>query len=161
MKDKKSYFIHQALLFLFSIKEIPLIAFLSPKVVQLDDEICIIKIPLTRRSRNHLNSMYFGALSVGADLVVGLPAYENIRQSGEKVQFVFKSFHADFLSRPNSDVFFQCDEVGKIHQLVEKCIQSEDRETQVFSAYAYTDQKLKNPVAKFELGLSVKKRLPS
>jgi hypothetical protein len=42
--------------------KIPLIALVRPQVVEMGDDRCVIRIPLRRRTRNHLGSMYFGAL---------------------------------------------------------------------------------------------------
>ena len=38
---------------LFGLTKVALIFFVSPSVVQLDDEKCVVKIPHNRRTRNH------------------------------------------------------------------------------------------------------------
>src|SRR5262245_29826808 len=53
---------------------VPMAFFLSPSVVEASARRVVIRIPLTWRSKNHLGSMYFGALCVGADLAGGLLA---------------------------------------------------------------------------------------
>ena len=47
---------------LWALWNIPLIAWVRPKVVSLTEDSCEIRLPLSRRTRNHLRSMYFGAL---------------------------------------------------------------------------------------------------
>ena len=42
----------------FGLTKIPLLWFCRPKIIHLDTESVEIKIPLTRRTKNHLNSMY-------------------------------------------------------------------------------------------------------
>ena len=49
-----------ALLRLFGLTKIPLLWFIRPSVQKMDDEMCVIKVHLNRRTKNHLNSMYFG-----------------------------------------------------------------------------------------------------
>ena len=56
------------LLFLLGFVKIPMIRFTNPKLLAIDDNSVRVKIKLRRRTKNHLNSMYFGALSVGADI---------------------------------------------------------------------------------------------
>ena len=83
----------------FGITKIPLIFFVKPQVLQLNQSQCMIKIPLRRRTRNHLMSMYFGVLAVGADLAGGLLAMQMLARSDHKINLVFKDMHADFLKR--------------------------------------------------------------
>ncbi len=40
----------------------------SPKAARTDNQHAEVKIPLKRRTKNHLISMYFGVLAVGADV---------------------------------------------------------------------------------------------
>ena len=54
--------------------------------------------------------MYFGVLSVGADITGGFLAMKYIRASKSKISLIFKDFHADFLKRAEGDVHFLCSE---------------------------------------------------
>ena len=51
--------------------------------------------------------MYFGSLSVGADLAGGLIVLNCLRNKKSKAKLVFKDFKANFLKRPNDHVYFQ------------------------------------------------------
>ncbi|HTL11154.1 MAG TPA: DUF4442 domain-containing protein, partial [Bdellovibrionota bacterium] len=84
----------------FGLIKIPMLWYLRPSVVELTDDRCVVKIPLRRRAKNHLNSMYFGALAAGADCAGGLMAMRLIRADGNRASLVFKDFHAEFLKRP-------------------------------------------------------------
>ncbi|HEY8887948.1 MAG TPA: DUF4442 domain-containing protein, partial [Gallionella sp.] len=55
---------------LFGFAKIPMMLYVRPSVMEISNERVVVRIPLTRRTRNHLGSMYFGALSVGADCSV-------------------------------------------------------------------------------------------
>ena len=55
----------------FSRFKVAMIGYLKPRLIKLTEQDIVICLPLRRRSRNHLNSMYFGALAVGADLAGG------------------------------------------------------------------------------------------
>ncbi|MGZ3700054.1 MAG: DUF4442 domain-containing protein, partial [Bdellovibrionota bacterium] len=81
----------------FGFLKVPVIAFLSPTIEELDDNRCVVKIPLTYRSKNHLKCMYFGALAAGADIAGGFMAMRFLNQGDKKVNIIFKDFHADFL----------------------------------------------------------------
>jgi acyl-coenzyme A thioesterase PaaI-like protein len=109
---------------LFGLMKVPLIFWVSPSVVKMDDKVCIIKIPLNRRTKNHLKSMYFGVLCTGADIAGGLVAMNEITASKKKVALSFKDFKADFLKRAEGDVHFIVTQIPEIKQFVADVIKS-------------------------------------
>ena len=92
---------------------VPLLFWIRPKIVELNNERVIVCIPLNRRTKNHLNSMYFGVLSAGADFAGGILAMKLIKESGLNVSLVFKDFNAEFLKRAEGDTHFICEEGDK------------------------------------------------
>lgn len=145
---------------LFGWLKIPLLASVRPSVIELSETRCVIKVPLRRWSKNHLGSMYFGALAIGADCAGGLLAMDQIKRSGGKVNLVFKAFQAQFLKRPESDVYFLCEEGQAIRDQVRRALESEERITEPMHIQAT----VKRPdgtfeaVAEFVLELSLKRR---
>ena len=124
--------------------------------MKLDDEMCIVKIPLNRRTKNHLNSMYFGVLATGADLAGGLVAMKEITESKKKVALSFKDFHAEFLKRAEGDVHFICTQIPEIKKFVAEVIASGERMNFPVYIEAIVPSEGNNPVAKFTLTLSLK-----
>ena len=142
---------------ILGLTKIPLMFFCRPKVVQINCDSVTIKIPFRRRTINHVGSMYFGALAVGADLSGGLLALEHIRKSNKKISLLFKDFHADFLKRAEGDVYFRCDEGKIIKSLVLDVISTGNRCNAPINVTAFVPSKLgEQPVAKFVLTLSLK-----
>jgi acyl-coenzyme A thioesterase PaaI-like protein len=140
----------------FGLTKVPLIFFVSPSVVRLDDQQCIVKIPLNRRTKNHLNSMYFGVLATGADLAGGLVAMKEISESKKKVALSFKDFHADFLKRAEGDVHFVCTQIPEIKKFVAEVIASGERMNFPVTIEAIVPSIEADPVARFTLTLSLK-----
>lgn len=112
---------------LFGFMKVPLIFWVAPSVVKMDNQECIIKIPLNRRTKNHLNSMYFGVLCTGADIAGGLVAMNEITASRKKVALSFKDFSANFLKRAEGDVHFIVTQIPEIKQFVADVIKSGER----------------------------------
>jgi len=139
--------------------KIPLLGAVRPSVVELDDRRCVVRVPLRRRTRNHLGSMYFGALAIGADCAGGLLAAEFIRRGGIPVGFIFKSFNARFLRRPEADVYFICEEGGRIRELVDQAVATGERATGMIELRAAVRAPGGGwePVAEFTLELSLKR----
>lgn len=144
----------------FGLMKIPMLFFISPSVVELSETRCVVKVPLSRRTMNHLRSMYFGALAAGADCAGGLIAMRLIQSEGEgKVSLIFKDFHAEFLKRAEGDVFFTCEQGEEIQELVRKAIETGERENLAVRVTATVPSRLGDePVARFVLTLSLKRR---
>jgi acyl-coenzyme A thioesterase PaaI-like protein len=143
----------------WAFRHVPMIWACEPSVVEMTDRRCEIQFPLKRFTRNHLGSMYFGALCVGADVAGGLIAMRLIQARGSRVSLVFKDFKADFLKRPESDVHFSCEQGQEISALVEKAELSGERENlpvRIVATCPKTSQD--EPVARFELTLSLKQK---
>lgn len=144
---------------LFAALKIPLIAHLRPLVIELDDERCVVRFPLRRRSRNHLGSMYFAALCAGADCAAGLPAMKRIQASQKRISFVFKDVAAEFLARADGDVDFTCSDGKAVRELIEQAERSTARLETTVSVVATVPAKHGDaPVARFRLTMSVKQR---
>jgi hypothetical protein len=137
--------------------KVALIGYLRPRLIKLTDTDIIICLPLRKRSRNHLNSMYFGALAVGADLAAGLHGFYHAKALSTPISLVFKSFQAQFLKRPESDVYFVCTMGQTIKEMIEASKISGARINKSIQVKAYTHY-LSEPleVADFILELSIK-----
>ena len=114
---------------LFGFAKIPVIGFVGPKIIQIDDDKCILRIKLKRRTKNHLNSMYLGVLAVGADLACGMLGLYHIQESGKNISLVFKDFKSDFLKRPDSNVDFICSNGNEVKKMVEDTINTGERQS--------------------------------
>ena len=141
---------------LFGITKVPMIWYCRPKVIEHTDEKIEIKIPLKRKTKNHLGSMYFGVLAVGADITGGFLAMDPIQESGRKINLIFKDFKADFLKRPEGDVHFTCNDGLAVKELVDTVSKSSDRHNFKLSIEATVPSISSEVVAKFELTLSLK-----
>lgn len=121
---------------LFAFWKIPLLWWVQPTVIEMSENRTELKIPLTRRTKNHLNSMYFGALGIGAEVAIAAIAVKTIADSKKPVDFLFKDFSGKFLKRGDGDVHFICDQGQAVKALIHKAIASGEREEGTFQSYA-------------------------
>ncbi len=141
----------------FGFFKVPLIFYCRPKVIEISEKSVTLKIPLLRRNKNHVGSMYIGALSVGADLTSAILALNLVNKSKVKIIPIFKDLHADFLKRAEGDVHFVCNEGKIIQAMINDVIEKKIRVNQSINVIAYVPDKLGDePVAKFSLTLSIK-----
>ena len=141
-------------LFLLGLVRIPIIGFVRPKLISINNEEIVVSIALRRRTKNHFNSMYFGALAVGADVAVGILAYYHSEILQRKTSLAFKAMNAEFLKRAESDIRFVCSEGNRIENMLQTCISSGERQNESISVYALNN--LGEQVAIFEMILSLK-----
>lgn len=139
--------------------KVPLIWYVGAKLICNTSETTIIRIPLNRRTRNHLGSMYFGALAVGADVTGAWAAFQLLRTTKEKVSIVFKDMKAEFLMRPEGDVHFTCNDVRAIEDCFAATIADGERKNLAVKVVATVPSKTGDtPVATFDLTLSARCR---
>lgn len=144
---------------LWAFLKIRLLFFVRPTVLELDEERCVVRVALNWRTRNHLGSMYFGTLCVGADTAGGLIAFREIEKRGNRVSLIFKDFHAEFLKRPEDDVHFTCTDGAAIRALVHAALETGERQSLPVNIVATVPTKFGDePVARFVLTMSLKRR---
>ena len=117
----------------FGFFKVPLIFYCRPKIVNISEDSVTLKIPLLRRNKNHVGSMYIGALAIGADLSSALLALNIVDKSKRKIIPIFKDLKAEFLKRAEGDVHFVCNEGEKIDRMMKKVLSQNIRVNEVWS----------------------------
>jgi acyl-coenzyme A thioesterase PaaI-like protein len=142
----------------FGLTKIPVLFYFGVSVTEISKERMVVRIPLRRRTKNHLGSMYFGALCAGADCAAGAFAMHLIKQQPKHISLVFKDFSAEFLKRAEGDVDFCCDQGNEIAELVAQAAASDERVERRLNVIATVPLLSDEPVARFKLTLSLKRR---
>lgn len=142
----------------WSLLRIPVLWYVRPSVVELTSERVEVRIPFRRRTKNHLGSIYFGVLCIGADTAGGLIAMKRIQETGNQVSLIFKDFRAEFLKRAEGPVHFICTEGPGIASLVDEAMESGERVHMPVHVTATVPSIDDEPVAQFVLTLSLKRR---
>ena len=139
--------------------KIPLIGFCAPRVLEASDQRTVLKVNLGFRTKNHLGAMYFGALAIGSELCIAMLAVKKIKESGERIDFLFKDYKADFIKRAEGDVHFICEEAQVVVDQINEAKNSTERINRTMTAYAIVPSvSATEKVATFALTLSVKRR---
>ena len=102
--------------------------------------------------------MYFGAMSIEAELAGGILAFTKIKEQNQRISIIFKDFNAKFLKRAEGHTYFTCNDGLIIGELIQKAIESEERMEVMVHVTTTVPAKLgEEPVAVFMLTLSLKK----
>lgn len=142
-------------LWCFGIFKVPMIFWVRPRVLELTSQRAVIHIPLRFRAKNHLHSMYFGVLCVGADITGGIHMLYFLQKKMGNFSFVFKDFQAEFLKRAEENVNFICEDGAAIEKTIAQALQTKNRENVLVQVLAMT-AKSHDLVARFSLTLSLK-----
>ncbi|NBR13724.1 MAG: DUF4442 domain-containing protein [Flavobacteriales bacterium] len=141
-------------MFLLGFFKIPMMHFVRPQLLEIDEEKVKLKIRLRRRTKNHLNSMYFAALAVGADVAGGIQVFYFAEKHNKKVSFAFKGMNAQFLKRAETDTFFESNQGHVVAAAVKKSMETGERINDTIDVIAKnTNGEI---VATFEMGISLK-----
>jgi hypothetical protein len=145
---------------LWSLQNVFLLWLIRPKIVELTADRCVVFVPLNWITRRKdIRAMYLGTLCMGADIAAGLIAFQLVRERKAKVSFIFKDIRGEFLKRAEGDVVFTNVDGPLIQDLIRRALDSGERQEATVHVTATVPKKLGDePVAKFELTLSVKKR---
>ncbi len=131
-----------------------------PQIIELSDDRCVVRIPLNWRTRRRdIHAMYLGTLCMGADVAAGLIAFRLVQSRKERVSFIFKDIRGEFLKRAEGAVVFTNNDGPLIQELLRRTLESGEREEATVNVIATVPDKLGDePVAKFQLTLSLKRR---
>lgn len=142
---------------LFAWRYIPLIGFCSPKIIRMDDKTVEVTMPHKWRTKNHLGSIYFGALAIGADLAGAFLVFTKAKARGVNANFAFKDVEGKFLKRPESRVHFISHDGDVIDQMLDESIATGERVNRPVSVIVTCPEKNGDDVmASFTLTLSIK-----
>lgn len=145
------------LLWMFSLVKLPLVFWLKPRIMEVSNQKTITMMKYRHKTKNHVGSMYFGVLCVGAELAPGIMTMHLFEQQKEKFTFLFKDFHAEFFKRCEGDVYFTCDQGEAIQEMIVKARETKLRQNRVFDVIATVPSQFgAEVVGKFQLTLSLK-----
>jgi hypothetical protein len=145
---------------LWSLQNVILLWLVRPKILELNADRCVVRIPLNWITRRRdIHAMYLGTLCMGADVAAGLIAFQLVAERKARVNFIFKDIRGEFLKRAEGAVLFTNNDGPLIQDLVRRALESGERQEATVHVTATVPSKLGDePVAKFELTLSVKRK---
>ncbi len=141
-------------LFLLGRFKIPVLGFTGVKLIDINNTTVKVGIKLKRKTKNHLNSMYFGALAVGADVAGGIHAFYFANVYNKKVAFAFKGMNCEFIKRAESDCVFISKDGKKVENAILKSIATGERINETTHVEVFNAEN--ELVATFEMIVSVK-----
>jgi acyl-coenzyme A thioesterase PaaI-like protein len=119
-------------LFQLAVGRVPMMRYVRPRLVELSAQRVVVRVDLSRRTRNLHESMFLGAFSVAADCIAGVFPVRFMFETGHRVPPIVKSTSAQFYKRVSSYAHFTCTQGEEL--------------TRVCSEAALTGQRLEVPI---------------
>ncbi len=142
---------------ILSLLKVPLLGLSGPRVVDLTSTKAVVQLPLKFLTKNHLGSMYFGALTMGAELSIAVKLLARMREERLPINFIFKDFSCEFHKRAEEDVQFITESVAEIDKLIEEALRTGDRVNGTFEGYAIGVSHPENRLMSYRVTISIKK----
>ena len=137
--------------------KIPLINFVGLKMVERDEKKCVLSMPLNKKTKNHVNSIYFACMTAGADLTAGFPVILETIRLKKNIVPIFKDMSAEFYKRAEGETHFTSHQNREINELIQKALSTGERQNLPVDIIATVPQIFGDePIAKFTLNLSLK-----
>ncbi|MFN9065677.1 MAG: DUF4442 domain-containing protein, partial [Bdellovibrionales bacterium] len=99
---------------LFCMIRIPLLAFCWPRIERIDSKVAEVSISHHFLTKNHVRSMYFGALAMGAELSTAVRLLQRMKNEKLPLGFIFKDAQFEFIKRVESDAIFRIEQVSDV-----------------------------------------------
>jgi len=144
---------------IFGAYQVGLIGYVRPSVLSITQERIDVLLKLNKRTRNHVNGMYFGSMAIGADLSCATLAVHNSLEREMNVIPLFTDFDAKYFRKATGDVIFRCDDGVDINKKIDEAMETNKRvfmKCKVMALPAETENQ-NDPYAEFNMGLTLKK----
>jgi hypothetical protein len=135
---------------------LPLAAFAGLRVVRLDDQACVVRLPGGWRTRNPFASTYFAAQAMAAEMSTGAPALVLREDAPRPVSMLVLAVHAAYAKRLTGEGRFTCEDVPAIRAAIDRAAAADD--AQFVSARSVGRNASGETVAEFTVDWSFKRR---
>ena len=144
-------------LFHVGISILPMVRYVRPKLIELTQERAVIRIDVSRRSRNGYNSLFLGALASGGDCVAGLFPMKYMIETGHRINPIVKSVSSEYYKRVSTYAYFTCTQGKEWYELCNEVVASgERRDITVHVLVTAPAEFGDEPVARFSQIMSIK-----
>lgn len=115
------------ILFRIGVMSIPMVGYIRPRLVQLSQDKVVVRVNLSRRTKNAYNSLFLGAIAVGADCVAGLFPMKFMFETGHRTIPIMKSAGAEYYKRISTYAHFTCTQGIELFDLCNQVVLTGER----------------------------------
>ena len=109
---------------MFLLTKLPSAFFCGVRVVDINEEICSVKVPYKWLSTNPFKSTYFACLSMAAEMSTGVLALAHIYSRKPSVSMLVLKVEGNFIKKAIAKTTFICTDGLAIKQTIEEAIKT-------------------------------------
>lgn len=114
-------------LFHFGISLTPMIRYVSPRLVEITSDRATVRIDVSRRTKNHVNSLFLGALTAGGDCVAALFPMKFMFETGHPAAPIVKSVSSEYYKKIMKYAHFTCTQGRELYEVCHAAVVSGER----------------------------------
>ncbi len=134
---------------LFMLQKLPMALLAGLKILHIDKISASASVPYKYLNKNPFGSMYFGVLSMAAELPTGVLAMAAVSDAEVPVSLLVLGMKAEFLKKAKTKIVFTCNDGLKISEAVSECIKTGESKT--VEAFSKGEDTEGNVVAEFRI----------
>lgn len=141
---------------LYLLWKLPAAFFSGVRLVDLNEEVCKVKVPYKWFSQNPFRSTYFACLAMAAEMSTGLPCLMAIDKMQPRVSMLVVNLEANFVKKATNITTFECRDIPQIYDTVSKAITTKEGQTITTKSVGF--DKNGEEIAAFEITWSFKSK---
>ena len=120
---------------LFMLSKLPSAFFCGVRVVDADENKCVVKVPYKWFSQNPFKSTYFACLSMAAEMSTGVLGLAHIYKLNPPVSMLVVNISGNFIKKAVGKTTFTCEDGLVIKQTIEDAILSNEGKIVIAKSY--------------------------
>ncbi len=139
---------------MYLLTRLPSAFFSGLRILEMDDQRCLITVPYTWFSKNPFRSTYFACLSMAAEMSTGALAMAHLFNRKPPVSMLVVKLEAEYFKKAVGRTLFTCADGHAIRQTIEEAVAA--REGRTFRARSVGTNPAGETVAEFFITWSFK-----
>ena len=140
---------------IYLLRNLPAAWFIGCRVIEINDNKCVIKLPFSWFSQNPFRSIYFAAQCAAAELSTGLPTAVAITGKASTAMLLV-GIETKFYKKADSTSYFICEEAKLAQEAVNEAILSGEAKQFTLNSVGYNEAN--EVISETKVSWSVKKR---
>jgi hypothetical protein len=113
--------------FYIGISTMPMMRYVRPKLIEYTTERVVVRIDVSRRSKNGFNSLFLGAFAAGGDCVAGAFPMKFMYDTGHRTIPLVKSASSEYYKRVSTYALFTCTQGKELYEVCNEVVASGER----------------------------------
>lgn len=144
---------------LFLATKLPAAFFVGLRLVEVNENQCVIKIRHSWFNKNPFRSMYFAAEAMAAEMASGLLAFGYTYKRNPSISMLVVKMEIEFSKKATGVILFSCKQGKEIEEAIQSCLSNNDGQTITTTSIGVN--KYNEEVAKFYITWSFKAKITS